>query len=68
LKDLKSLVGFKGSALVRLVSLFGQRVTESLMRMRSLLEQMAQPLVDLHVEEQGYPQDDSLVFLLRVPD
>jgi hypothetical protein len=60
LKDLKSLVGLKGSSLVRLVSLFEQRVTESLMRMRSLLEQMA--------EEQGYPQDDSPVFLLRIPD
>jgi hypothetical protein len=68
LKDLKSLVGLKGPSLVRLVSLFGQRVTESLMRMRSLLEQMTQPLVDSHVEEQGYPQDDSPVLLLRVPD
>jgi hypothetical protein len=39
------------------------------MRMRSLLEQrMAQLLVNLHVEEQGYPQDDSLVFLLQIPD
>jgi hypothetical protein len=53
---------------VRLVSLFEQGVTGSLMRMRSLLEQMVQPLVDLHVEGQGYPQDDSLVFLLRIPD
>jgi hypothetical protein len=25
-------------------------------------------LVDLHVEEQGYPQDDSPVFLLRILD
>jgi hypothetical protein len=38
------------------------------MRMRSPLEQMAQLLVDLHVEEQGYPQDDSSVFLLRISD
>jgi hypothetical protein len=68
LKDLTSLVGLKGSSQVRLVSLFEQGVTGSVMRMKSLLEQMAQPLVDLHVEEQGYPQDDSLVFLLRVPD
>jgi hypothetical protein len=45
-----------------------QGVTGSLMRMRSLLEQMAQPLVDFHVEGQGYLQDDSPVFLLRVPD
>jgi hypothetical protein len=68
LKDLKSPVGLKGSFLVRLVSLFEQGVTGSLRRMRSLLEQMAQPLVDLHVERQGYPQDDSPVFLLRIPD
>jgi hypothetical protein len=64
LKDLKSLVGLKDSSLVRLVSLFEQGVTGSLMRMRSLLEQMAQPLVDFHVEGQGYLQDDSPVFLL----
>jgi hypothetical protein len=62
--DLKHLVGLKGSSLVKLVSLFEQGVIGCLMRMRSLLEQMAQPLVDLHDEEQGYPQDDSLVFLL----
>jgi hypothetical protein len=68
LKDLKSLVGLKDSSLVRLVSLFEQGVTGSLMRMRSLLEKMAQPLVDFHVEGQGYLQDDSPVFLLRVPD
>jgi hypothetical protein len=68
LKDLKSLVGLKSSSLVRLVSLFEQGVIESLMRMRSLLEQVAQPLVDFHVEGQGYPQDDSPVFLLPVPD
>jgi hypothetical protein len=66
--DLKLLVGLRGSSLVRLVSLFEQGVTGSLMRMTSLLEQMAQPLVDLHVEEQGYPQDDSPVFLLRISD
>jgi hypothetical protein len=68
LKGLKSLVGLKCSSLVRLVSLFEQGVTGSLMRMKSLLEQMVQPLVNLHVEGQGYPQDDSPVFLLRVPD
>jgi hypothetical protein len=39
------------------------------MGMTSLLEQkMAQLLVKLHVEEQGYPQGDSAVFLLRIPD
>jgi hypothetical protein len=48
---LRFLVGLKGSSLVRLVSLFEQGVTGSLMRMRSLLEQMVQPLVDLHVED-----------------
>jgi hypothetical protein len=68
LEDLKSLIGLKGSSLVRLVSLFEKGVTGSLMRMKSLLEQMAQPLVNLHVEGQGYPQDDSPVFLLRIPD
>jgi hypothetical protein len=67
LKDLRSLVGLKGSSLVRLVSLFEERVTEFLMRMRSLFEKVAQPLVDSHVEGQGYPQDDSPVFLLRTP-
>jgi hypothetical protein len=37
-------------------------------RMRYLLEQKAaQLLVNLYVEEQGYPQDDSPVFLLRIP-
>jgi hypothetical protein len=65
---LKPLVGLKGSSLVKLTPLFEQRVTGSLMRMRSLLEQMAQLLMDLHAEEQEYAQDDSPVFLLRIPD
>jgi hypothetical protein len=65
---LKPLVGLKGSSLVKLTPLFEQRVTGSLMRMRSLLEQMAQLLMDLNAEEQEYPQDDSPVFLLRIPD
>jgi hypothetical protein len=69
LKGLEPLVGLKGSSLVKLTPLFEQGVTGSLMRMRFLLEQkMVQLLVNLHVEEQGYPQDDSPVFLLRVPD
>jgi hypothetical protein len=68
LEDLKFLVGLKGSSLVRLVSLFEQGMTGSLMRKRSLLEQMAQPLVNLHVEGQRYPRDDLPVFLLRIPD
>jgi hypothetical protein len=54
---------------VKLTPLFEQGVTGSLTRMKSLLEQkMAQLLVNLHVEEQGYPQYDSPVFLLRIPD
>jgi hypothetical protein len=68
LKDLKTLAGLESSSLVRLVSLSEQGVIESLMKMKSLLGQVAQPLVDLYVEEQGYPQDDLLVFLLQVPD
>jgi hypothetical protein len=48
---------------MKLTPLFEQGVTGYLMRIRSLLEQkMAQLLVNLHVEEQGYPQDDSPVF------
>jgi hypothetical protein len=66
---LKPLVGLRGSTLVKLAPLFEQGVTGSLMKIRSLLEQkMAHLLVNLHVEEQGYPQGDSPVFLLRIPD
>jgi hypothetical protein len=54
LKGLKPLVGLKGSSLLKLTPLFEQGVTGSLMKMRFLLEQMAQLLVDLHIEEQGY--------------
>jgi hypothetical protein len=61
---LKPLVRLRGSSLVKLVSLFEQGMTGSLIRMRSPLEQMAQLLLDLHVDGQGYPQDDSPVFLL----
>jgi hypothetical protein len=68
LGGLKPLVGLKGSFLVKLTPLFEQGVTGFLMRKKSLLEQMAQLLVNLHVEDQGYPQDDSPVFLLRIPD
>jgi hypothetical protein len=67
MKDLKFLLG-ESSSLVRLVSLSEQGVIESLMRMKSLFEQVAQPLVDLHVERQGYPQVGSPVFLLQMPD
>jgi hypothetical protein len=68
LKGLKPLVGLKGSSLVKLTPLFEQGMTGSLMRMRSPLEQMTQLFVGLHVEKQGYPQDDSLVFLQRISD
>jgi hypothetical protein len=67
LKGLEALIGSKGSSLVKLVPLFEHEVTGSLIRMRSLFEQMARPLMDLH-EGQGYPQDDLPVLLLRVPD
>jgi hypothetical protein len=68
LKDLKTLAGLERSSLVRLVSLSERGVIESLMKMKSLLGQVAQPLVDLYVEGQGYPQDDLPVFLLQIPD
>jgi hypothetical protein len=68
LKGLKALVGWESSSLVVLVFLSEQRVIESLMKMKSLLGQVAQPLVDLYVEEQGCPQDDPPLFLLQVSD
>jgi hypothetical protein len=55
LKELKALIGWESSSLVVLVFLSEQRVIESLMKMKSLLGQVAQPLVDLYVEEQGCP-------------
>jgi hypothetical protein len=68
LKDLKALVGWESSSLARLVSLSEQGVIESLMKMESPLGQVAQPLVGLHVERQGHPQVDPLLFLLQVSD
>jgi hypothetical protein len=68
LKDLKTLVGWERSSVVRLVSLSEQGVIESLMKIKSLLGQVAQPLVDLYVEGQGHPQGDPPMFLLQVPD
>jgi hypothetical protein len=66
---LKLLVELRGSSLVKLALLFEKGVIGSLMKIRSLLKQkIAQLLVNLHVEEQGYPQGDSPVFLLRIPD
>jgi hypothetical protein len=53
---------------VKLVPLFEQEVIGSLMRMKSLPGQMVQLLVGLHTKDQGYPQDDSPVFLLRMSD
>jgi hypothetical protein len=39
------------------------------MKIRSLLEQkMVQPLVNLYAEGKRFPQDDSLIFLLQMPD
>jgi hypothetical protein len=46
LKDLTALVGWGNSPLERLVFLSEQGVIESLMKMRSLLGQMAQPWGD----------------------
>jgi hypothetical protein len=40
----------------------------SLVKLALLPEKMAQLLVNLHVEEERYPQGDSPVFLLRIPD
>jgi hypothetical protein len=68
LKDLKTLPGLESSSLVRLVSLFEQGMIESLMKMKSLFGQVAQPLVDLLVERQGHPQVDPSLFLLQVSD
>jgi hypothetical protein len=68
LEDLKALVGWENSSLARLVFLSEQGVIESLMKMRSLLGQMAQPWVDLHVEILGHPQVDPPLFPLKIPD
>jgi hypothetical protein len=58
-----------GSSLVKLALLFEKGVIGSLMKIRSPLEQkMVQLLVNFHAEEERYPQGDSLVFLLRIPD
>jgi hypothetical protein len=68
LEDWKPLTGLRGSSLVKLVPLFEQEVIGSLMKMRTLPGQMVQLLVGLHTKDQGYPQDDSPVFLLRMSD
>jgi hypothetical protein len=58
LEDLMALVGLGNSSLVSLVLLLEQGVTESLMKMRFPLGQVAQPWVDLFVETLGHPQVD----------
>jgi hypothetical protein len=68
LEELKALVGWGGSSLARLVFLSEQGVIQSLMKMRSLLGQMNQPWVDLHVEILGHPQVDPPLFPLKIPD
>jgi hypothetical protein len=69
LKGLKLLVELMGSSLVKLALLFEKGVTGSLMKIRSPLEQkMVQPLVSMHAEGERFPQDDSPIFLLQIPD
>jgi hypothetical protein len=68
LEDLEALVGWGSSSLVKLVFLSEQSVIESLMKMRSLLGQMAQPWVGLHVEILGHPQGDLPLFPLKISD
>jgi hypothetical protein len=68
LKGLKLLVELMGSSLVKLALLLEKEVTGSLMKVKSPLEQMVQPLVNLHAEREGFPQDDSPTLLLQIPD
>jgi hypothetical protein len=68
LEDLMALVGLGSSSLASLVLLFEQGVTESLMKMRFPLGQVAQPWVDLLAETLGRPQVDPPLFLLQTPN
>jgi hypothetical protein len=68
LEDLEDLVEWGSPSLARLVFLSEQEEIESLMKMRSLREQMAQPWVDLLVEILGHPQDCPPLFPLKTPD
>jgi hypothetical protein len=69
LKGLKLLVELLGLSLVKLTLLFEKGVNGFLMKMRSPLEQkMVQPLVNLHAEGERFPQGDSPIFLLQMPD
>jgi hypothetical protein len=69
LKGLRLLVELMDSSLVKLAPLFEQGMTGSLMKIKSPLEQkMVQPLVNLHAEGKRFPQGDSPIFLLQMPD
>jgi hypothetical protein len=69
LKGLKLLVELMGSSLVKLALLFEKGVTGSLMKIKFPLEQkMVQPLVNSHAEEERFPQGDSPIFLVQMPD
>jgi hypothetical protein len=68
LEDLMALFGLGSSSLASLVLLLEQGVTESLMKMRFPLVQVAQPWVDLLVETLERPQVDPPLFLLQIPN
>jgi hypothetical protein len=69
LKVLKLLVELMGSSLVKPALLLEKGVIGSLMKIKSLLEQKTvQPLVNLRAEGERFPQGDSPIFLLQVPD
>jgi hypothetical protein len=69
LKGLRLLVELMDSSLLKLALLFEKGVTGSLMKVKSPLEQkMVQPLVNMHAEGKRFPQGDSPMFLLQVPD
>jgi hypothetical protein len=66
LEDLMALIGLGNSSLASLVLLLEQGVTESLMKMRFPLGQVAQPWVDLLVETLERPQVDPPLCLLQM--
>jgi hypothetical protein len=68
LEDLEDPVEGGSSSLASLVFLSEQGVIESLMKMRFLLRQVAQPWVDLLVEILGHPQVDPPSLPLKIPD
>jgi hypothetical protein len=67
-ENLMAPVGLGNSPPERLVFLSEQEAIESLMKMRSLLGQVAQPWVNLHAERWGRPQVDPSLFPLRMPE